>query len=218
MDFLKNLFHSRSRLSISVILGLLAFLLLPAQWDGITRALLCWNVAAWCYLLLIAWLMFKDHKASVRQLARQEDASALAVLLIMSLSAALSLIAIVFELSGMKGLPQDLRFFKYVLTVATVFGSWCLLATIFTFHYALLFYKSAKDKRPLRFPDDEACPDYWDFLYFSFTISLAVQTSDVTIMSRQMRKTVLGHAVLSFFFNLAILGFSINIAASLVGN
>jgi uncharacterized membrane protein len=218
MDFFRDLFHSRSRLSISVALGMLSFFLLPANWGGITRALLCWNVAAWCYLLLIAWLMFKDHKASVRQLARQEDASALAVLLIMSLSAALSLIAIVFELSGMKGLPQDVRFFKYTLTVATVFGSWCLLATIFSFHYTLLFYRSPKDKRPLRFPDDEEFPDYWDFLYFSFTISLAVQTSDVTIMSRQMRKTVLGHAVLSFFFNLAILGFSINIAASLVGN
>ncbi|MFZ6749470.1 DUF1345 domain-containing protein [Undibacterium sp. Ren11W] len=218
MAYLKNLFHSRSRLSISVALGMLAFLLLPDNWGGITRALLCWNVAAWCYLLLIAWLMFSDHKASVRKLAQQEDASALAVLLIMSLSAALSLFAIVFELSGMKGLPQDVRFLKYALTVATVIGSWCLVATIFTFHYTLLFYRSAKDQRPLRFPDDEEFPDYWDFLYFSFTISLAVQTSDVTIMSRQMRKTVLGHAVLSFFFNLAILGFSINIAASLVGN
>lgn len=218
MNFLKNLLHSRSRLSISVGLGMLVFFLLPAHWASVTRALLSWNVAAWCYLLLIAWLMLSDHRASVRKLAQQEDASALAVLMIMSLSAALSLIAIVFELSGMKELPQDVRLLKYALTIATVFGSWCLLATIFTFHYTLMFYRSAKDKRPLRFPDEEEFPDYWDFLYFSFTISLAVQTSDVTIMSRQMRKTVLCHAVLSFFFNLAILGFSINIAASLVGN
>jgi uncharacterized membrane protein len=31
-----------------------------------------------------------------------------------------------------------------------------------------------------------------------------------------MRKLVLGHCVLAFFFNLAILGLSVNIAASLV--
>jgi uncharacterized membrane protein len=61
-------------------------------------------------------------------------------------------------------------------------------------------------------------PNYWDFLYFSFTLSIAVQTSDVQIMNRGMRKLVLGHCLLSFFFNLVILGLSVNIAASLVNS
>jgi len=55
-------------------------------------------------------------------------------------------------------------------------------------------------------------------LYFSYTIAVAAQTSDVSVMSRSMRKIVLAQSILSFFFNLAILGLSINIAASLVGN
>jgi len=45
---------------------------------------------------------------------------------------------------------------------------------------------------------------------------VAVQTSDVTVRSRRMRKVVLGQSVLCFFYNLAILGLSINIAASLI--
>ena len=53
---------------------------------------------------------------------------------------------------------------------------------------------------------------------FSFTIAVAAQTSDVIVMSRSMRKVVLAQSVLSFLFNVAILGLSINIAAGLVGS
>ena len=70
--------------------------------------------------------------------------------------------------------------------------------------------------RPLKFPDDEQNPDYWDFLYFAFTIAVAVQTSDVCVQTRLMRQIVLGQSVLSFFFNLVVLGLSINIAAGLI--
>jgi uncharacterized membrane protein len=45
-----------------------------------------------------------------------------------------------------------------------------------------------------------------------------MQTSDVVVVTRQMRRTVLAHSILSFMFNAAILGFSINIAAGIVGN
>jgi uncharacterized membrane protein len=100
----------------------------------------------------------------------------------------------------------------------TLFGSWCLIGTLFTFHYAHVFYMSPADNRALGFPDHLQNPDYWDFLYFAFTIAVAAQTSDVTVLSRSMRKTVLAQSVLSFAFNLAILGLSINIAAGIVGS
>jgi len=72
-------------------------------------------------------------------------------------------------------------------------------------------------QRPLKFPDDELCPDYWDFLYFSFTIAVAAQTADVSVMSRSMRKVVFAQSILSFVFNVAIIGLSINVLASLIG-
>ena len=67
------------------------------------------------------------------------------------------------------------------------------------------------------FPEALKSPSYLDFMYFAFTISVAVQTSDVAVRTTAMRATVLAQSVLCFFFNLAILGLSINIAASLVG-
>ncbi|MBS6035975.1 DUF1345 domain-containing protein [Pseudomonas sp.] len=69
----------------------------------------------------------------------------------------------------------------------------------------------------LRFADGERNPDYWDFHYFSFTISVAVQTSDVGVAGRGLRRVVLAHSLVGFVFNTAILGFTINIAAGLLG-
>jgi uncharacterized membrane protein len=108
--------------------------------------------------------------------------------------------------------------FHYVFTAVTVLSSWLLLAVIYTFHYARLYYRSPSDKRSLRFPDDERNPDYWDFLYFSLTIAVAAQTSDISVMSRTMRKAVMAQSVISFVFNAAIIGMSINIAAGMVGS
>jgi len=136
-----------------------------------------------------------------------------------SIGAVLSVAAIIVELSTVKNLPSGLLIGHVAFTVATVMGSWFLLGIIFTLHYAHMFYRAPADRPPLLFPDREhdSEPDYWDFLYFSFTIAVAAQTSDVAVNSRAMRKVVLVQSVLSFLFNVAILGMSINIGASMVG-
>jgi len=208
--------RSRPRLVAAFAFGL-AIALLPWQRAPLTRALIGWNVAVWSYLGLMAWLMAHAGHERVRRIAEQEEEGALAVLVIMSIAAASSVAAIIFDLAALRSAHGSLRFFHYALTGATVLGSWCLVAVIFTFHYALAFYQAPPGRAPLRFPDDEVRPDYWDFLYFSITIAVAVQTSDVAVMTGAMRRLVLAQAVLSFLFNAAILGFSINIAAGLVG-
>lgn len=218
MYLLRQFFTHRPRLSIAFLLGGAIFFILPAEWPYLSRALTAWNVAVWGYPILMGWLMVRANHESVRAIAQREFEGAIAVLVVLSLAAIASLIAIVWQLVFMKNMPAEQRFFSDVLTGFAVLGAWVLLATIFTFHYALLYYLSPEKNRSLRFPDEVLMPDYWDFLYFAFTIAVAAQTSDVVITSRAMRKTVLAQSVLSFFFNAAILGFSINIAASVVGS
>ncbi len=53
-------------------------------------------------------------------------------------------------------------------------------------------------------------------MYFAFTISMTAQTSDVTVTSRRLRRLVLGHALVSFFFFAVIIGLSINIIGNLI--
>lgn len=214
----RQLLHSHPRLIIALLAGLMIALILPRSWNTITRVLTGWNVAVWAYLILMGWLMLRASHVRVRKIAEREDNAGVAVLAIMSLAASFSLVAIVMELASTKNLSATVRLFHYIFTGVTVVGSWLLVATIYTFHYAKLFYRAPSEQRPLRFPENEPNPDYWDFLYFSFTIAVAAQTSDVSIMSRSMRKAVMAQSILSFLFNAAIVGMSINIAAGLVGS
>ncbi|MBC3931542.1 DUF1345 domain-containing protein [Undibacterium sp. CY22W] len=208
----------RPRLVLAIFLGMLSSILWPESWRMSTRVLLSWDITAWTYLALMGWMMSRARPEQVMEMAEKEDESAVAILTLISVCASISLAAIVIELAGIQGAPAEVKIFHYVLTGLTVIGAWALVAVVFSFHYALLFYASPEQQRALKFPDQECIPDFWDFLYFSFTIAVAAQTSDVSVMCGSARKTVLFQSVLSFFFNVAILGFSINIAASLVSS
>jgi len=69
---------------------------------------------------------------------------------------------------------------------------------------------------PMIFPEKPDEPGYWDFLYFSFTVAIASQTADVVTGTTGMRQISLLQSVISFVFNLAILGLSVNVAAGLL--
>ena len=209
--------HHRPRLFLAILIAVIAGFLLPSNWQTITRALTAWNTGVWIYLISVAWLLTRSSEKKVRAIAVQEDNSAVAVLTVLSIASVISIAAIVFELAASKGLTAQQRIGHFAFTGATVLGSWLLVGVLFTFHYARMFYLAPANARPLAFPNQEQQPDYWDFLYFSFTIAVAAQTSDVAVLSRAVRKVVVAQSVLSFLFNAAIIGLSINIAAGMVG-
>lgn len=209
--------HLRVRpyLATAVVAGLAAALVLPADQGAVTRALVGWNVAVWLYLVLLAWMMARADHGRLQRAAVAQAESAGTVLLIVSLAAVFSLVGVVFELSGAK-LPGVPHAWPHVLlALATVTGSWLLLPMVFALTYAAMYYRAGG--AGLRFPDDEPAfkPNYVDFLYFSFTIAVAAQTSDVSVSTAAMRRVVLWQTLLAFAFNASILAFSINIAASL---
>ena len=139
------------------------------------------------------------------------------MLVLVTVAAVASLGAIIVELATAGDAGGSDRIIRYAFTASTVFGSWFLIGVTFTMHYARQFYSTDAAQPVLRFPEGEQNPDYWDFLYFAFTLSVAVQTSDVEVASRAMRKVVLAHSVIGFLFNTAILGLAINMGAGLVG-
>ena len=212
-----RLIKSRFRLILSFMLGTAIAMVVPATVSDLSRFLLGWNIAVWAYLILMFWLMKDASPSKIARLAEQEDRADLAIVAIMSLAASASLVAIVLELSTIHQAATVHHWFHYTITAVTVAGSWLFIAVIFTFHYAKMYYRSPPALRALRFPDEALQPDYWDFLYFSFTIAVAAQTSDVALANTQIRKAALAQSVLSFWFNMAVLGLSINIAAGLVG-
>ncbi|MFL6611778.1 MAG: DUF1345 domain-containing protein [Pseudomonas sp.] len=211
-----RLTRTHPRLSLATVIGLAAGLSIPAD-STISKILIGWNVGVWTYLLLMFWLTVRAKAPDVKRIAEMEDENAGLVLLMVCIAALASLATITFELAGSRDLQTAGKLLHYGVTALTVIGSWLLIGVIFSVHYARLYYTWGGKEPALRFAEELTTPNYWDFLYFSFTIGVAVQTSDVGVATRQLRKIVLAQSLIGFVFNTAILGFSINIAAGLFG-
>lgn len=223
--------RTRPRLVGSVLAGI-AVGLASTHFAGlVTRALVGWNTGTWLFLILTGWMMFRADHEHLRRAALAQAESAGAVLALVTVAVVMSLVAIVYELSEAKHGGHH-AWPHVTFAFATVIGSWLLLPTLFAMNYATLYHRKADDSRPpplassgarpdspqgLMFPDPvpHFKPGYADFLYFSFTIAVACQTSDVMVSSRAMRRLVLLHSLLSFAFNTTVLAFTINLAASL---
>lgn len=215
---LTEFLRARHRLMLAATLGLATAVLLPSSMASIPRLLLAWNVFTWCYLLLVWTMMLRADDRHFDRLAQRTDEKAHVVLSLVSGAAVMSLLAIFLELARVGTEPGTQREFGLWLTGATVVGSWLLVPTAFALHYAHLYYSDGGQNQstpPLVFPEPGCTPDYWDFLYFSFTIAVAAQTAEVACASRTMRKTVLAQSLLTFVFNTSILALMVNIAASL---
>ena len=206
--------RTHPRLSAAAVLGLAVGILAPAD-TIISKILIGWNAGVWTYLILMLWVTSRSRADDVKRFAEIEDENAGLVLFMVCIAAIASLATITLNLVGSKDLDSTARLLHYGFTGMTVIGSWLLTGVIFSVHYARLFYTWEGDEPALRFAEGLRNPNYWDFLYFSFTIGVAVQTADVGVATRGMRKVVLGQSLIGFLFNTAILGFSINIAAGL---
>lgn len=213
---LKNLRH-HTKLLLSAGAAIVLFFVLPAHWPWLTRVLVSWNFGVPLFLILAFRLMTKLNATQISEKYKDEDETAPVILVISIVGAILAMASIIAFLSALDHIGQTEKWVRIALAGMTVIDSWILIPTMFTMHYADMFYSAGPNDRPLRFPDKSE-PVFWDFAYFSFTIAAACQTADVSTAQGAIRKVVLAHSVLSFFFNAAILGFAINVTAGLLGH
>jgi uncharacterized membrane protein len=203
------------RLLISAIVGVAVAMAWPGVESLLTRTLLGWNALIWAYLASVALTLVRADSGHIKRLALAQGESASVVLAIVVVAVMMSLVAVVFELIGAKAAGPHDRLLHAAFGFVTVIGSWLLLPMLFALTYASEYYGAEPDCG-LAFPDatPKFEPEHTDFLYFSFTIAVTAQTSDVGVTSRAMRRLVLVQSLLSFVFNTTILAFAINAAAS----
>ncbi|HEX5699700.1 MAG TPA: DUF1345 domain-containing protein [Rubrobacter sp.] len=89
--------------------------------------------------------------------------------------------------------------------------AWGVLHTSYALHYAYLYYRSEASPGGLTFPGEQS-PKQRDFAYFAFTVGTSFAVSDVDVTADAMRQAVLGHQILSFFYNTSILATVVTIA------
>lgn len=169
-------------------------------------AMAAFDVAATVFLLLITSLFRRGTADEMRAASQRNDANRALLLTLTVLTSIVILVAVVTEKLD-KATPWSI-----VLVLTSLVLAWTFSNTIYALHYAHLFYLPAadsEDSRGIDFPDCDD-PDYWDFVYFSFTLGMTFQTSDVDIKSRRIRRVVTGHCLAAFVFNLGVLAFTIN--------
>ena len=203
------------RLFGSLATGIVLFLVLPPHWSAINRVLIGWNSGVLLFLSLVFLWMRRLTATQICERYIEEDETAPVILVAVICAALLSLIAIVAVLSTIRQLTGVDRNAHFALSALTIVSSWILVPTMFTLHYADLFYSVGEDERPLEFPRTSMLV-FWDFAYFSFTIAAACQTSDIPTTGTAIRKVVLAQTLIAFLFNASILGFAINITAGVM--
>ncbi len=189
--------------AVFVVTSGIAGVLLP---DWRTALLFGFDAAALVFFAMVLPLL-KDDTGTMRRTAQANDANRPALLAITVLIS----IVILFSIGALIAGKEALHWQGLTLIVGTLALAWVFANTVYALHYAHLYYLPGADgdRGGLDFPD-AAEPDYWDFLYFSFTLGMTFQTSDVTISGAHVRKVVLGHSMAAFLFNMGILAFTVN--------
>jgi uncharacterized membrane protein len=173
------------------------------------------------YLALMTHFALRITPDGLRRRASAED-EGIPLIGALALAAIGFSLAAIFALLNRNGEPDAA---ELALAIASVPLGWLMLHTIAAFHYAHLFYaasdtseaRSSKAKRRdaggLGFPGSGE-PAAWDFLYFSFVIGMTAQVSDVTVENTELRRLVLLHGIVSFFYNTVLLALAVNTAVA----
>jgi uncharacterized membrane protein len=202
-----------TRVSMAAVAGLCAGLLVagPGSWQIGTLA--GWDVAAGVY---VAWtwatVWHRDAAATARLALREDPGRPIADALLLVASMA-SVLAIGLAITAGRASGPETRDLHAALAVASVALSWTAVQTVFTLHYARLYYSHPAGGIDF---NQEAPPRYSDFAYLAFTIGMTFQVSDTDLQSAVLRATALRQALLSYLLGAVILATTINLVAGLL--
>jgi uncharacterized membrane protein len=166
------------------------------------------DIAAIGFLLTMPALVDADAQ-EMRQNAKDNDANREVMLLITGIVMMVVLVAVGVAVS-VKGGPDVLQTAILLVTLAI---AWLFSNMIYALHYAHVYYvagSGGNDSGGISFPGTKE-PVYWDFIYFSFTLGMTFQTSDVEMNTLAVRRVAIFHCLAAFVFNLGILAFTINV-------
>lgn len=207
----------RPRVYFSAMAGIVALTLLPRSWPASVREAVAWDLSAVIYLTLAFRVMLTCTGEAMRARSARQDDSRVVILVIILLAITASFVAIAGLLADAKEAPY--RMLNLGLAGVAIVLAWTVTQIVFTFHYAHEYYRPSGGAQAfaegLDFRGDRK-PDYWDFFYFATSFGAASQTSDVSILTKPLRRLATLHAIISFFFNTAVLALTINLAASII--
>jgi uncharacterized membrane protein len=181
-------------------------------WRPVHGTMLGFDAAAGLFLMSCAPLL-NDGPGKMRDQSRRNDANRvvlLAITVVVTIAVLVTVGAVIMK-------AETLTMLDIVMIVATLALAWLFGNMVYAMHYAHMFYLKSKDSggdaAGIDFPGTKQ-PDYWDFIYFAFTLGMTFQTSDCAISAPAIRRIAIGHCMAAFVFNLGVLAFTINALGS----
>jgi uncharacterized membrane protein len=198
------------RILIAVVLGI-AVAVVMGNTVGWRFAIVGWVVTAGVFVVWTRLLLGGMDADQTREYVTREDPTrwvADAVIVTASV-ASLGGVGYVVAAGSRSGAGALAAAVVGILTVA---ASWFAVHTLFTVHYARLYYSD--EPGGINFHDPEP-PRFRDFAYVAFTVGMTFQVSDTEIGLASIRATVLRHALLSYLLGAVVLAVTVNLIAGL---
>src|SRR6202158_6146284 len=133
--------YARPRTFISMLIGIVAFFLLPGSLRLVTRLLIGWGIFSTFFLVLAYIMMFRCGPAHIRRIAVLQHDARFLILLVTALGAFASIAAIVFELGASHRSGPQLT-----LATVTIALMWATVHTTFALHYVNDYYRVAQPR------------------------------------------------------------------------
>jgi len=213
------LLRRTSRLFASALAGGAAALTttaLPPE----TRAIISLDVFLFSFVALTVVLTSVATAEHCALMARQKARIKNTGLIALMVASLVGIGAIAVMLHSQKENAGWLRMLHLGGSQLALLLGWAAAQMIFGIQYMRIYYNNLKTTGSVRSDPDldfpgQSEPDLWDFMYYSFTIAMCFQTSDVSIRGTAIRRLTLVQAIFSFFFVAAIIGFAVNVLFNL---
>ena len=208
--------HAVARLFFATSSAAVAVALITPGQPWWVRMIAGWDVGAVTLVTLAWFVILRADAYATRRRAGNHDPGRHVVFAIALVSSLFSMFAAAFVLKKVHALTGNEQTMWTLFTLGAIVLSWLMTHTAYALRYAHLYYR-ASGQHGLQFTGDDPPADI-DFAYFSFTIGMCFQVSDVVVTTTAVRRAVLLHAVLSFIYNTMILALTLNLVFALMGS
>ncbi len=211
------LLKRHGRLLICLVAAGLGFLV---AWpiDIEMRLIISFDFGAIVYMGLFVTLMNEATQQQAAELASRTEPSGMFMLVGVIVMSLVSIVAVgALHQPG----PDAPKIIYLASSLAAICLAWLLVHVRFGLYYMTMYYDDTVPDGIAAYDEGmemprRKMPDYWDFMYYSFTIAMCYQTSDVTITGAKVRRITLMHAIFSFLYVVAIIGLVVNILGNVI--
>jgi uncharacterized membrane protein len=204
--------NARTRVAVAGAVGVIGALVVSIVGPWWLVPLTGWDIAAFVFLSWIWRSLWSLDETETAEQAKREDPGRPTADLLLIGASIVSLLAVGLVLVRSSHETGAAKLLLVGLAVLSVVLAWGIVHTVFSLRYARLYYAGRPGGVDF---NEETAPRYTDFAYLALTIGMTFQVSDTDLTTKDIRRTALRHAMLSYTFGALIIALTINLIAGL---